>query len=137
MSRCRGPEGLHIPNGLTRDEDNERLDTLAEFSKRYLERYRGTSQIEDCVAVARRRFDMMSPKFQSAFAVKDEPAACANRTERSSAGDFCRRAVRWKMESALWNAPYKQWTCGQPAIRFAPDTAFASLLRAVALPAST
>lgn len=70
-----GPEGLQIPKGLTQDEYAARRKDLEVFSADFRSRHENDKPITDYMAVAAHGFEMMDPKFQSAFTVTEEPAA--------------------------------------------------------------
>jgi hypothetical protein len=68
------PAGLEPPKGLTREDYERRLEGLEAFSRPYLDERAPHSEVEEYEATARKGFEMMGEKFQSAFSVKAEPA---------------------------------------------------------------
>ncbi len=69
-----GPSGLRLPDGVSVQQYEEWTRTLKTFSEPYLKKHAGTPIIQAYGSVMDRGFEMMSPKFQNAFSVKDEPA---------------------------------------------------------------
>lgn len=68
-----GPEGLQIPKGLSLGDYSQRRQDLAEFSADFRAKH-NEGPIADYSSVASHAFEMMDPKFQSAFTVNEEPA---------------------------------------------------------------
>ena len=69
-----GPSALRLPDGVSAQQYEEWTRTLKSFSEPYLDKHAGTPTVQAYASVMDRGFEMMSPKFQSAFSVKEEPA---------------------------------------------------------------
>jgi hypothetical protein len=69
-----GPASLQRPGQVTREEYEQRLRLLAEFSQPFVGNRKSDSLVQDYVGASDQGWEMMGEKLQSAFTVREEPA---------------------------------------------------------------